>query len=54
MTSKKVDDFLSGLNHPLKREMQAIRSLIMEVDPSITEEVKWGGPSFYYKGDIAT
>lgn len=54
MTSKKVDDFLSELDHPLKQEMQAIRKLIMEVDPSITEEVKWGGPSFYYKGDIAT
>jgi len=54
MTSKKVDEFLSELNHPFKHEMQVIRQLIMEVDPSITEEVKWGGPSFYYKGDIAT
>jgi len=50
----KVDEFLSGLDHPKKKEMKAIRQLIMEVDPSITEEVKWGGPSFYYKGDIAT
>ncbi|MCF0075732.1 DUF1801 domain-containing protein [Dyadobacter sp. CY261] len=54
MTSKKVNDFFSGLNHPLKQEMEAIRQLIMDVDPSLTEEVKWGGPSFYYKGDIAT
>jgi len=54
MSSKKVDDFLSGLDHPLKQEMKAIRQLIMEVDPSITEEVKWGGPSFCYKGDMAT
>ncbi|KAA0992112.1 DUF1801 domain-containing protein [Dyadobacter aurulentus] len=54
MASSKVNDFLAGLNHPMKQEMIAIRQLIMEVDPSITEEVKWGGPSFYYKGDIAT
>ncbi|SEI53881.1 protein of unknown function (DU1801) [Dyadobacter sp. SG02] len=54
MTSKKVDDFLSELNHPLKNEMQVIRQIIMEADPALTEEVKWGGPSFYYKGDIAT
>lgn len=54
MKSKQVDDFLSGLAHPLKQEMQVIRQLIMEVDPALTEEVKWGGPSFYYKGDIAT
>lgn len=52
--ANKVDDFLSGLDHPRKQEMAAIRQLIMEVDPAITEEVKWGGPSFYYKGDIAT
>ena len=54
MNSKKVDDFLSGLDHPLKQEMGVIRRIIMEVSPEITEEVKWGGPSFYYKGDIAT
>ncbi|NIG55853.1 DUF1801 domain-containing protein [Chitinophaga sp. Cy-1792] len=50
----KADDFFSDLNHPKKQEMKALRQLILEVDPSITEEVKWGGPSFYYKGDIAT
>lgn len=54
MSSKKVDEFLSGLTHPLKEEMYAIRKIIMESDAAITEDVKWGGPSFYYKGDIAT
>lgn len=54
MSSKKVDEFLEKLDHPLKNEMAALRDTIMKVHPDITEEVKWGGPSFYYKGDIAT
>ncbi len=54
MSTKKVDDFLAKLDHPLKKEMEALRETIMSVHPDITEDVKWGGPSFYYKGDIAT
>jgi len=54
MRTKKVDDFLAKLDHPLKKEMGVLRDIIMKVHPEITEDVKWGGPSFYYKGDIAT
>ena len=54
MSKKKVDEFLAKLDHPLKKEMGALRDTIMKVHPEITEDVKWGGPSFYYKGDIAT
>lgn len=54
MSKKKVDDFLAKLDHPLKKEMEVLRDTIMKAHPEITEDVKWGGPSFYYKGDIAT
>ncbi len=54
MSTKKVDNFLAKLDHPLKKEMEVLRGIIMKVHAEITEEVKWGGPSFYYKGDIAT
>jgi hypothetical protein len=54
MSSKKVDEFLAKSDHPLKNELAALRDTIMKVHPEITEDVKWGGPSFYYKGDIAT
>ena len=54
MSSKKVDEFLAKLDHPLKKELAVLRDTIMKVHPEITEDVKWGGPSFYYKGDIAT
>lgn len=54
MSSKKVDEFLAKLDHPLRKELAALRDIIMKAHPGITEDVKWGGPSFYYKGDIAT
>lgn len=54
MSINKVDDFLAKLEGPLKEEMAVLRDAIMKVHPEITEDVKWGGPSFYYKGDIAT
>lgn len=54
MRSKKVDEFLAKLDHPLREELAALREIIMKTHPEITEDVKWGGPSFYYKGDIAT
>jgi uncharacterized protein YdeI (YjbR/CyaY-like superfamily) len=51
--SKKVDDFLGKLDHPLKAEMEAIRAII-SANPKIEEDVKWGGPSFCYKEELAT
>ncbi|MBO9562561.1 MAG: DUF1801 domain-containing protein [Niastella sp.] len=54
MSSKKVDEFLAKLDNPLKKEMTVLRDTIMKMHPDMTEDVKWGGPSFYYKGDIAT
>ncbi|GAA4984835.1 uncharacterized protein YdeI (YjbR/CyaY-like superfamily) [Nonomuraea thailandensis] len=51
--TKKVDDFLDKLDHPLKEEMKAIRAIIT-ANPKIEEDVKWGGPSFSYKEELAT
>jgi hypothetical protein len=41
-----VDAYMSELEHPCKREMQALRKIILGVDPRITEEIKWNAPSF--------
>ena len=37
---------MTGLQHPLKAEIQLIRSAILGVDPSIDEGIKWNAPSF--------
>ena len=52
--TKKVDEFMSKLEHPLKAEMEAVRAIIVNANPKIEEDVKWGGPSFFYKEDLAT
>ena len=51
---KTVDERLTDREHPLEAEIRALRSLIQEVDPRITEEWKWNAPSFSYKGYLVT
>ena len=47
----KVDEFLENLSHPLKAEVEAVRSIIKGVNKDINEEIKWRAPSFNYKGE---
>jgi hypothetical protein len=41
-----VDAFLSDLEHPRKAEIQALRELILGIDPSVAEGIKWNAPSY--------
>jgi hypothetical protein len=41
-----VDEYMRELEHPRKKEMQALRKIILGVDPKITEDIKWNAPSF--------
>jgi len=52
--TKKVNEFVSKLEHPLKAEMEAVRAIIMQASSKIEETVQWGGPSFQYKEVLAT
>jgi hypothetical protein len=45
-STKAVDEFMAQLDHPLKKEIELIRRLILEADPSIAEGIKWNSPSF--------
>lgn len=42
------------LEHPFKREIEAIRKVILGVDPTIAEGVKWNAPSFRTSEYFAT
>jgi hypothetical protein len=46
-----VDRLMKALDHPMKPELQRLRDLVLGADPEITEQVKWNGPSFCWKGD---
>ena len=49
--TKKVDEFMDGLDHPLKTEVQTVRDIIKNVNKDIAEEIKWKAPSFSYNGE---
>ena len=52
--SAQVAAFLAALDHPLKPVILALRELILSVDPSISEEIKWNAPSFRTTEHFAT
>jgi hypothetical protein len=45
-TTPAVDAFMATLEHPHKAEVEALRRLILGVDASVAEGVKWNAPSF--------
>jgi uncharacterized protein YdhG (YjbR/CyaY superfamily) len=49
-----VVDFFKTLKHPLKKEIEAVRKLILGVNPSIHEGIKWNAPSFRTTDYFAT
>ena len=49
-----VDELVASLKHPLGREIDALRAIILSASPAITEGVKWNSPSFYAGGWFAT
>jgi hypothetical protein len=52
--TQSVDGFMKNLKHPLKAEIEALRTIIKSVNKNITEEIKWAAPSFSYYDYIAT
>jgi len=46
-----VTQFLDALNHPFRAEIEALRHIILSIDKSITENIKWNGPNYCYKND---
>mgnify|MGYP000545438320 CR=1 FL=1 len=52
--TKRVDEFLTNKNHPLTKEIDLIRTIILETDAKIEETIKWNAPTFMYNGNIAS
>jgi hypothetical protein len=50
----EVAAFLSELDHPLKKEIDTVRRVILDVSPEIREGIKWNGPSFRTSEYFAT
>lgn len=53
-TSAAVDQFMAALEHPFKPEIEALRTAILAVHPSIAEGIKWNAPSWRTSDYFAT
>ena len=45
-TDPAVIAFLRELDHPRKRDIEAVRQLVLAASPAIREGIKWNAPSF--------
>lgn len=49
-----IERFLKELSHPLKKEIETLRRVILSVGPEVSEEFKWNSPSFRTTDHFAT
>lgn len=49
--SQAVATFLQQLEHPLKKEIETLREIILQSDKKLTEHIKWNAPSFCIDGE---
>lgn len=50
----KVDEWMVTADNPLKDLWEEIRETILSTDTKMEEDIKWGAPTFMYKGNMAT
>ena len=48
---EQVKQFLADLKHTHKKEVEALRKIILAADKNLTEQIKWNAPSFCHNGD---
>lgn len=52
--AEQVADWMNKLEHPLKAEIDAVRTIIKASNKAIKERIKWNAPSYYSTADIVT
>lgn len=48
---QQVVEFLNNLEHPLKKEIEEVRKIILSTNESISEHIKWNAPSFCFDNE---
>ncbi|MFC3800417.1 DUF1801 domain-containing protein [Cohnella sp. GCM10012308] len=46
-----VNDFMDKLEHPMKREIEALRGIVRGADARLAEGIKWNAPSYSLVGE---
>ena len=49
--SNEVTSFLNELNHPLIKEIIALRKIILETPILLQENIKWNGPNYLFNNE---
>lgn len=49
--NQDVNDFLDGLNHPFRKEIELLRTILLSVESEIVEGIKWNGPNYRVQGE---
>ncbi|MEQ1732855.1 MAG: DUF1801 domain-containing protein [Bacteroidia bacterium] len=44
--NKDVTTFMNALNHPFSNEIEALRTIILNANASLTENIKWNAPNY--------
>ena len=50
--SKEISEYINALPEDKQEIVKALRSIILSVDPSLNESLKWKQPVYSKKGDI--
>lgn len=49
--NKEVTEFLKAQNHPLIKEINLLREIILSCDKNLSENIKWNGPNYVFNGE---
>ena len=49
--NQEVTNFLDGLNHPLRKEIEQLRICILSAESGLTENIKWNGPNYSFENN---
>ena len=52
--AEQVMQYMTALQHPMKAEMESLRSIILGASPLIAERIKWNAPNYYAQADLVT
>lgn len=48
MKNSEVTVFLDALNHPLRKEIELLREIILSSESELMENIKWNAPNYHY------
>ncbi len=51
-TKRTVESWMAALEPPVREMAEALRQLVLDADPDLSESIKWGNPVYEKKGKV--